>query len=82
LGELNRRTKGDEVMSGRLRTLRTLEGRQVTVALRDGTRIDSNLLSAGRRRTETLWLVTGGEDVFVPLDDVVDVQAGADYVSA
>jgi hypothetical protein len=62
-------------MIGRQRTLRTLEGRQVSVALRDGTRIDdSNLVSGGRQRVGTLWLVADGEDVFVPLDDVVDVQ--------
>ena len=62
-------------MSDQRRTLRILEGRQVTVALRDGTRIDdSNLVSGGRQRASTLWLVTNGEDVFVPLADVVDVQ--------
>ena len=61
-------------MNSRRRTLTMLEGRQVSVALHDGTRIhDSNLVSSGRRRARTLWLFANGEDVFVPLDDVVDV---------
>jgi hypothetical protein len=56
------------------RTLTLLEGRQVSVALHDGSRIDdSNLVSCGRRRARTLWLFANGEDVFVPLDEVVDV---------
>jgi hypothetical protein len=46
----------------------------VSVALRDGTRIDdSNLVSSGRRRANTIWLFANGEDVFVPVEDVVDV---------
>ena len=61
-------------MKSRERTLTMLEGRQVNVALHDGTRIDdSNLVSSGRRQARTLWLFANGEDVFVPLDDVVDV---------
>jgi hypothetical protein len=55
-------------------TLRILEGRQISLALRDGSRIDDcQLVSAGRTATETLWLFTNGDDVFVPLHDVVDV---------
>jgi hypothetical protein len=61
-------------MKDRQRTLTMLEGRQVSVALHDGTRIDdSNLVSSGRRRARTLWLFANGEDVFVPVDEVVDV---------
>ena len=61
-------------MKSRERTLTMLEGRQVSVALHDGTRIDdSSLVSSGRRHARTLWLFSNGEDVFVPLDDVVDV---------
>ena len=61
-------------MTSREHTLTMLEGRQVSVALQDGTRIDdSSLVSSGRRRVRTLWLFANGEDVFVPLDEVVDV---------
>lgn len=55
-------------------TLRILEGRQISLALRDGSRIDDcQLVSAGRAATETLWLFTNGHDVFVPLCDVLDI---------
>ncbi len=51
-----------------------LEGRHVNVALVDGSRIDAaSLVSAGRGRTATLWLFTGGEDVFVPTAEVRDI---------
>jgi hypothetical protein len=61
-------------MKTRERTFTVLEGRQVSVALQDGTRIDdSSLVSSGRRRARTLWLFANGEDVFVPIDDIVDV---------
>ena len=61
-------------MKRRQSTLALLEGRRVSVALHDGTRIDdSSLVSSGRSRARTLWLFANGEDVFVPLDDVVDV---------
>ena len=51
-----------------------LEGRHVNVALADGSRIDdASLVSAGRGRTSTLWLFTGGEDVFVPTAEVRDL---------
>jgi hypothetical protein len=61
-------------MKTRERTFTLLEGRQVSVALQDGTRNDdSSLVSGGRRRARTLWLFANGEDVFVPIDYVVDV---------
>ena len=54
--------------------LTLLEGRHVSVALSDGSRIDDcQLVSAGRHHVRSLWLFTGGEDTFVPLDDVVDL---------
>jgi len=54
--------------------LQVLEGQQVSVALRNGSRIDDcQLVSAGRAATTTLWLFSNGADVFVPLGDVVDV---------
>ena len=56
------------------RSLRLIEGRQVSVALRDGTRIDDcSLVSSGRNQVENLWLFINGEDVFIPTSDVVDV---------
>jgi hypothetical protein len=56
------------------KSLQVLEGRQVSVALRDGCRIDDcQLVSAPRARAATLWLFSNGDDVFVDLSDVVDV---------
>jgi hypothetical protein len=58
----------------RLSQLRWLEGRRVNVALRDGSRIDDcELVSFGRNRLGSLWLFSNGSDVFVALDDVVDL---------
>jgi hypothetical protein len=46
----------------------------VSVALRNGDRIDDcQLVSAPRARTETVWLFSNGDDVFVSLADVIDV---------
>jgi hypothetical protein len=60
-----------------LRTVRELEGRQVSVALRDGSRIDDcQLVSAGRGSTRTLWLYDG-QDLFVPLQQVIDLWESA-----
>ena len=54
--------------------LRQWEGRQVSVALADGSRIDDcQLVSAGRNGAGTLWLFTNGSDVFVALTDVTAV---------
>ena len=54
--------------------VRVLEGRQVCVALRNGRRIDDcQLVSAGRVSTETLWLFSNGADLFVSIDDVLEV---------
>jgi hypothetical protein len=55
-------------------SLRSIEGRQVNVVLRDGTHIDRcELVSSGRNRVPKLWLFRKGEDVFVALTDVVAV---------
>jgi hypothetical protein len=60
--------------SGVSSSLQGLEGRQVSVALRDGCRIDDcQLVSGPRARTPTLWLFSNGDDLFVCVDDVVDV---------
>ena len=53
--------------------LRDLEGREVSIALADGSRFDAvTLVSAGGGRTPTVWLYDGGIDVFVPRVTVID----------
>ena len=53
---------------------RGLEGRHISVALADGSRIDDcELVSAARQGTPTLWLYTNGADRFVPLVAVTDL---------
>lgn len=59
---------------GIVQRLRDLEGRHVSVALADGSRIDdAELVSAGHRRAHTLWLYGNGADIFVPLGAVTDL---------
>ena len=54
--------------------VRGLEGRQVCIALADGTRIDDcQLVAAARSEGATLWLYDNGSDRFVALIDVRDV---------
>ena len=58
----------------RLGQLSALEGRQVSLALSNGDRIDdAQLVSARRNRAGTLWLFTNGSDRFIAVEDVVDV---------
>ena len=55
-------------------TLSELEGRTVGVALRGGHRIDEcQLIALPLRGARKFWLWTGGEDVFVTADDVLDL---------
>jgi hypothetical protein len=62
----------------RLGALTALEGRQVNVALWNGSRIDdSQLVSAGRHRARTLWLFTHTGDTFIAAEDVIDVWEAA-----
>jgi hypothetical protein len=50
------------------------EGSTVSVAMADGSRIDDcDLVSVGRGSADTLWVFTQGHDVFIALDDVIDV---------
>ena len=56
-----------------IRNLRSLEGRQVGIALVDGSRIDDATLVSARATGVSLWLFSGGVDVFPPAADVVDV---------
>jgi hypothetical protein len=52
--------------------LRELEGREVSLALVDGSRLDAvALVSAGRGRTPTVWLFAQGIDVFLPRRSVI-----------
>jgi hypothetical protein len=61
--------------------VRRLEGRQVSIVLKDGTRLDGcTLVSAGRNRTTSLWLVADDLDAFLALDDVLDVVDVPDAV--
>ena len=61
-------------MKSKALQLKSLEGRQVGVALRDGSRIDdAQLVSSGRGSAPTLWVFTNGFDAFLRLSDVVDV---------
>jgi hypothetical protein len=54
--------------------VRSLEGRCVCVALRDGTRIDDcQLVSCGRRAVRSVWVYSNGSDRFVDLGEVVDL---------
>jgi hypothetical protein len=58
----------------RISQLRALEGRRVSVALADGSRIDDGeLISAGRPGLRSVWVYANGADTFVPMADVVDV---------
>ena len=55
--------------------IRALEGRRVSISLADGSRTDDcDLISVGRGRTATLWIVTQDGDSFLPLVDVDDVR--------
>jgi hypothetical protein len=54
------------------------EGRRVSMALSDGSRIDDcSLVSAGRGRADTVWVFVNGDDVFISLADVVEVWEAA-----
>jgi hypothetical protein len=54
-----------------------LEGRRISLALVDGSRLDDcELVSAGHGAA-TLWLFLNGNDVFVPVSDVTDAWEAA-----
>ena len=60
--------------------LEELEGRRVSVALHDGSRIDDcQLVSGPRPDLDGLWLYTGGHDTIVPLDEVTEVWLAPDH---
>jgi hypothetical protein len=54
--------------------LRQLEGRQVCLALVDGSRIDdASLVSTGRGAITTLWIYTNRVDAFIQMSQIADV---------
>jgi hypothetical protein len=55
--------------------LAALVGSNVDLALEDGTRIDDcQLVSLFRsRRVGTAWIFRNGDDVFLPVDTIIDV---------
>lgn len=64
--------------ANQIQQLRTLEGRRVGLALRDNHRLDDcQLVSVGRGRARSLWVFANGADIFVPLDDVMDLWEAA-----
>ncbi len=52
------------------RELRRLEGLPVHLSLADGSRLDDVALVSAR--SVTLWIFDNGQDVFIPVADVVD----------
>ncbi len=65
-----------------IRKIEKLEGRRVTVMLRDGSRLDHcRLISSGRGAIEKVWVYAGGIDVFLARGDVVDILEAPDRTS-
>ena len=63
----------------RVLKMRSLEGRRVNLALRDGRRIDNcQLVSAGRPGLRTVWVYANDADAFVPLPEIVDLREVAE----
>jgi hypothetical protein len=51
-----------------------LEGRHVSVAFTDGSRLDDcELVSTGHHGAQTLWLYANGADVFAAPENVIDI---------
>jgi hypothetical protein len=63
--------------------LRSIEGRQVSIALNNGVRFDDcELVSMGHHRVASLWLFADGADVFVPFDAILDVWESTPQAAA
>jgi len=61
-----------------LHSMHSLEGRHVSVTLRDGSRIDDcRLVSAHRPGAQTVWLFVDGIDVFLPVAAIAACSDGA-----
>jgi len=55
-----------------------LEGRRVSVAFTDGSRLDDcELVSTGHNGAATLWLYSNGADVFAAPEQVVEIWESA-----
>jgi hypothetical protein len=53
---------------------KNLEGRRVSVALADGSRIDDcELVSGAHHGTHSLWLYSNGADTFIAVGHVTDL---------
>jgi hypothetical protein len=51
-----------------------LEGRRVSVAFTDGSRLDDcELVSTGHNGAQTLWLYANGADVFAAPENVIEI---------
>ena len=62
----------------RIEDIRQLEGRPVSLALADGSRIDNcTLVSAGRGQARTMWVFIDGIDAFIHQADVLAVWEAA-----
>jgi hypothetical protein len=61
-------------MTGTPHEWRALEGRQVGLALADGTRIDDcQFVAAPRGNLQRVWVCVDGNDLFLPAEDINDV---------
>jgi hypothetical protein len=54
---------------------RNMEGSWIGLRLTDGSRLEGQLISAGSGRVQTLWLLVGNGDEFVPLGRVSTMWA-------
>jgi hypothetical protein len=67
----------------RASTLVAYEGRRVSIALADGSFIDGcELVSVGRGRADSIWVVTPAGDMFIPFTEVVEVRPAVSRVAS
>jgi hypothetical protein len=58
-----------------LACLRSVEGQQVMLSLRDGTVLeDCTLVSVGRLWARTVWLLSGDDDLFIRPYEIADIS--------
>jgi hypothetical protein len=61
---------------------RNLEGSWIGLRLTDGSRLEGQLISVGTGKVQTLWLLVGDEDEFVPLSRISAVWTYPSWRSA